>query len=274
MFELTEENRAELLALILRQYNYDFSDYASASFFRRINRFIQLKVITDFPTLINRITSEENFFIDCLNELTVNYTEMFRDPGMFCILQEQIFPHFKSYPRLKIWSAGCSSGEEVFSLSILLHENNLLEKSRIYATDISTRMIQTAQQGIYPLLKFKDYAANYLWAGGHYTLSHYYVTRNGLVQFSKFLSQNTTFSSHNLVSGQPFNTFQLIICRNVLIYFNRELQERVIKLLADSLSLNGYLIIGPKETLYFSKHRHQFELINQEYKIYQKINSI
>lgn len=266
----TEEKNV-LLNLIKNRYDYDFSDYSESSLMRRINKFCQITKIESFFDLKHYIVNDNRLFEKFINEVTVNVTEMFREPDFFKSLAQNVFPYVNTYPTINVWHAGCSTGEEVYSNTILLKENNLYDKSRIFATDINSDVLETGKKGRYPLSLIKDYSKNYIRAGGVKSLSDYYEVKDNFAVFEPVLRNHTLFFSHNLVSDSSFQEFNLIICRNVLIYFNIHLQERVFKLFYDSLPVFGYLALGSKETLQFSSLFNKFELIDSSNKIYKKI---
>jgi chemotaxis protein methyltransferase CheR len=260
-----------ILEVIYKSYGYDFFNYSRASLIRRLNRFMEDAAIRNTFDLKYLLTNDRNTFELFLQRVTVNVTEMFRDPEFYAVIKEKVIPVIATYPIIKIWHAGCSSGEEVFSIAILLHEAGLLNRSRIYATDINPSNIEKAKKGIVPLEVMKDYVSNYIKAGGQQDFASYYTARYNNAIISKELRKNILFSQHNLVTDQVFNEFQLIFCRNVMIYFNRELQNKVIRLFYDSLATLGYLAIGIKESLIFSDMRDYFEEVSRHEKIYRKI---
>lgn len=268
---ISTEEKNELLKLVNERYGYDFSDYAEASIRRRINRFAEMHLIDNYFDLRHLILNDKNLFALFTLEVTVNVTEMFRDPLFFKALASKVFPALKTYPHRKIWHAGCSTGEEVYSLAILLYENNLHKDTILYATDINARVVKQAKEGIYTLKAIKEYSTNYIKAGGQSSLSDYYTAEYDSVIMSKLLKKNMVFSTHNLAGDTSFNEFQMIICRNVLIYFNMELQERVLHLFYESLSMFGFLALGTKESILFSKLRDKFEVIDKNEKIFRKI---
>lgn len=228
--------------------------------------------IPTIQELKNNIEADEGYFEQFLLELTVNVTEMFRDPDFYKALRTKVVPHLKTYPHIRIWDAGCSTGEETYSLSILLKEEQLSTRSKIYATDINQKVLGKAKEGIYPISYMKDYSRNYLNAGGHTSLSDYYHARYNNAIMDDALKRNFIFSAHNLANDGPFNEFNLIVCRNVLIYFQKELQEKVIELFLQSLPVFGYLALGNKESLTVSMHRKHFEIIDSKEKIYRRIS--
>ncbi|GAA4469585.1 chemotaxis protein CheR [Nibrella saemangeumensis] len=268
--EINPEELNAIIDLIRLQYGYDFSDYAPASFRRRIARCMSTAGIKTAYDLKFHLLNDKPFFGWFLQSITVNVTEMFRDPAFYKMLREQVLPTLASYPVLKIWHAGCATGEEVFSMAILLQEEGLLRRTRIYATDLNPANLERARTGIVPLQHMRDYTFNYIQSGGKNEFSSYYTARYENAIIDKELRQNILFSPHNLVTDQVFNEFQLICCRNVLIYFNKVLQNRVIHLFYDSLSPLGYLAIGMKESLLFSDIRDRFDVVSATTKVFRR----
>ncbi|KQB43178.1 MCP methyltransferase, CheR-type [Flavobacterium daejeonense] len=261
----------ELLFTIKKQFDYDFCDYSKASMLRRINRFMDINNMKNAVDLKFELINNPAIFQNFINEIVVNVSEFFRDPSFFKSLREKVFPYLNSYPKINIWSAGCSFGEETYSLNILLKENNLFSKTRIYATDISANAIERARKGIYDNNNFKDYTRNYYDCGGKEALNNYFVSDDRHSMIQSELKQNVLFSNHNLVADSVFKECQLILCRNVLIYFNNELQNKALELFYESLPIHGFLAIGKKESLRFSSIYDNFKEIDREEKIYQKI---
>ena len=211
----------------------------------------------------HQILVDENYFHSLLVDLSLNVTEMFRDPAFFKAIREKVVPILKTYPFLKIWHAGCATGEEVYSMAILLKEEGLYERSLIYATDFNQIVVEKAAEAIFPTERFKQYTENYIKSGGTRSLTDYFTISYDSAMFDKELRKNIVFSDHNLVTDGVFGEMNLIVCRNVLIYFNRDLQNQVIKLFFDSLSLGGVLCLGTKETLLFSPHKDQFTALHK-----------
>jgi chemotaxis protein methyltransferase CheR len=269
--DISEEETDELLLLVDKFYGYDFTNYARASIQRRINRFIDDAGFAGAADLRQRLSNDRKVFDFFLQRITVNVTEMFRDPQFYSLIRQQVLPALASYPSIKVWHAGCSSGEEVFSMAILLFEAGLLKRSKIHATDLNSKNIEKAKKAILPLEVMKEDVANYMQAGGEKDFASYYTARYDNAIIRKDLRENITFSQHNLVTDQVFNEFQLILCRNVMIYFNRELQNRVIHLFDNSLSTFGFLGLGIKESLLFSDIKNKFEVISNQEKIFRKI---
>jgi len=268
--EISTEDFLHIVSIIRQQYGYDFTGYSQASLKRRIVRFMghmNLSTIFDLKYLI---LNDKAFFERMVQFITVNVTEMFRDPQFYKTLREQVLPKLASYPIIKIWHAGCSSGEEVFSMAILLHEAGLLERSMIYATDLNPANLEKAREGIIPLKVMKEYTYNYIQSGGTSDFSNYYTARYNNVIIHKELRKNIIYFQHNLVTDQVFNEFHLICCRNVFIYFNRELQNRVLQLFYESLSSLGYLALGIKESLLFTETGKRFEAVSASNKIFRR----
>ena len=250
---IIEDRELELLINeVFEYYGYDFSGYSSASLKRRVERLYHMDEFTRFTDLLTKVRTDPDYFKRMVEEITVNVTEMFRDPLFYASLRNEILPVLATKPFIRIWHAGCSTGEEVYSMAILLKEANLLHKSLMYATDINHIVLNTAKKGVFPLRIMKQYSENYRESGGKKDFSDYYTANYGLAKFNEDLSEKMVFSQHNLVSDSSFNEFDLILCRNVLIYFDKELQERALKLFDRSLSKLGYLALGTKETIKFS----------------------
>jgi chemotaxis protein methyltransferase CheR len=259
-----------LLEAIYLKYGYDFRDYAKASIKRRILHRRSLSKLETISSMQNRVINDTVFFETLLQDLSINVTEMFRDPLFYKVVRDQTLGLLKKQPFLKIWHAGCATGEEVYSMSILLQEQGLVENVQIYATDISPEAIATAQKGIYPIDKMSGYISNYRKTGGTASFADYYTARYDFAIIRNFLKKNVLFSVHNLVTDSCFGEMDLIVCRNVLIYFSRELQNRVFGLFLDSLRPGGLLCLGSKESIRFSEHSDQFEDFDKKQKIYRK----
>lgn len=269
MFE-TKEFR-ELLESIKFVYGYDFTEYAEASVRRRVAHFMDGHSINELDELAKVLLKNDAMFEEFVQELSVTVTEMFRDPTFYRGLADKVMKRLATYPSIKIWIAGCATGEEVYSVAILLHEHNLLERAIIYATDINQKSLQKAREGIYSMRNMKAYTENYLKAGGSKSFSEYYQANYDSALLDKSLKQNIVFSPHNLTADKSFNEFQLILCRNVLIYFNQSLQNKVINLFYESLSDFGFLALGNKESLLFTDKRKNFEEVVGKERIYMKI---
>jgi chemotaxis protein methyltransferase CheR len=260
-----------LLADLLEHYGYDFTGYSKASIKRRILRLYSLDKAVSFAEFRYKINNDTFYFKRFVEQITVNVTEMFRDPGFFKTLRNVVLPKLGTYPLIRIWLAGCSTGEEAYSISIILKELNLLHKSLIYATDINPIVLEKAGQSMFAMSQMKQYSENYILSGGTEEFSSYYTANYSLAKFSDELKSRIIFSTHNLVSDHSFNEFQLILCRNVLIYFDRDLQHKVLQLFDDSLEGLGYLALGTKETLDFSPLARNYKRVPAE-KIWRKVN--
>jgi chemotaxis protein methyltransferase CheR len=269
---ISSEQLNELIDIVKKIHGFDFSDYTKASFKRRLARIMMLKKL-EFYDLKHVLVNDAGFFQEFLEEITVNVTEMFRDPTFYKALKNQVVPYLSTYQHIKIWSAGCSSGEEVYSLAILLNEEKLGKKSFIYGTDINTEVLNEARKGIYSLRKIKSYSENYLFTGLPGSLTDHFTMMYDAAAIHSELKQNTLFSIHNLISDTGFNEFQMISCRNVFIYFETELQYKILDLFYKSLCPLGYLCLGNKETIRSDVFRKKFKVINQKENIYQKIGS-
>lgn len=267
-----EEEISVLLNDLLECYGYDFTDYSLASMQRRINRLFSMDRFPSFAEFRYRVRNDPSYIQHFVEEITVNVTEMFRDPSFYLALRKQVLPMLATYPFIRIWHAGCSTGEEVYSMAILLQEANLLHKSVIYATDINTSVLEKARKGIFPIANMQQYSQNYMASGGQHEFSAYYAAKYDYAKFNESLSRKVIFAPHNLVTDGSFNEFQLIICRNVLIYFNKDLQEKVLRLFSESLEQLGYLGLGAKETLKFTNEAHKFRQIDKREKIWRKVS--
>ena len=260
-----------LLQAIFEHYGLDFRDYAHASIKRRIMRCVAEEQSGTIANLQARALADTSVMERMLRILTVPVTAMFRDPGFFLALREHALPILRTYPFLRFWVAGCATGEEVYSLAILLHEEGLSERCRIYATDLSETALDQAKSGIFPLSVMQDYTRNYQNSGGRQVFSDYYTADNQFVAFRSYLRENVVFAAHNLAGDASFNEFNVIFCRNVMIYFNRSLQDRVHRLLHDSLAMFGYLGLGRSESVRFSACEHSYEAVAAKERLYRKI---
>jgi chemotaxis protein methyltransferase CheR len=270
---LTTEQITELIDLVKEVHGFDFSNYTKASLKRRLMRVMQIKKLS-FYDLKRALVNEQQFFQDFLEEITVNVTEMFRDPSFYKAVKSEVLPYLSTYQHIKIWSAGCSTGEEVYSLAILLQEAGLTDKSFIYGTDINTLVLKDARKGIYSFRNIKGYAENYQLSGLRGSLTDYFTTMYDAATIHSELKLNTLFSVHNLISDTVFNEFQLITCRNVFIYFETKLQEKILELFYNSLCPHGFLCLGSKETIRSDIFKKKFKEINQKENIYQKIGAL
>jgi chemotaxis protein methyltransferase CheR len=267
---INDEQVEILLSDLLEHHGYDFTGYSRASLKRRIIRLYGLDKAVSFAEFRYRIINDTPYFKRFVEQITVNVTEMFRDPSFFKTLREDVLPTLGTYPFIRIWLAGCSTGEEAYSISIILKELNLLHKSLIYATDLNPVVLEKARQGMFSMSQMKQYSENYISAGGMKDFSSYYTANYSLAKFNEELKSKMIFSTHNLVSDHSFNEFQLILCRNVLIYFDRELQHQVLDLFNESLEELGYLALGTKETVDFSNIAKYYKRVPAN-KIWRKI---
>lgn len=261
-----------LLHFLFTKYGYDFSGYAPSSMKRRSYHFMITRQIETLEQLRHLLSTQPKFFVEFVQTISVTVTEMFRDPAFYQSLRENTLPRLSTYPVIRIWIAGCATGEEVYSMAILLKEEGLLSRTVIYATDINLHSLEAAKEGIFPLAFMKNYTKNYQQSGGKGEFSSYYVAAHSYAMFNKSLRKNIVFSSHNLVSDGSFNEFQLILCRNVLIYFTPPLQNRVVNLFYDSLCPFGYLALGSKESLAFTEKKVSFEPVDKKQKIFRRVN--
>ena len=270
---LTRSTDAQVRALmeaIYQHYSYDFRDYSPSSQRRRLHHALDRFHCADVAALQQLILGDPAAFVQLLQILTVPVTQMFRDPAFFLALREHVVPVLKTYPSPTIWVAGCCTGEEALSLAIVLHEEGLLERSRIYATDINPQALATAAGGVYPLHRLQEYADNYLAAGGLGQLAEYYSVEHATVRFQQRLLDKINFSDHSLATDSVFVETQLICCRNVLIYFNKTLQERALGLFHESLCHRGFLGLGSKESVQFTRFATDFEALPGLEKLYRK----
>ena len=267
-----EEIEVELLLEgIFRLYGFDFRGYAPASLRRRIRRRMDGEKVETISALQNLILHDSQVMERLLLDLSINVTAMFRDPTFFHSFRTTVVPLLRTYPFTRIWVAGCATGEEVYSLAIVLAEEGLSERTRIYATDINEAVLEQARLGVFPLDKMQEYTQNYIRAGGTHAFSEYYVARYEGAQFARGLVENVVWARHNLVSDAAFNEFNVIMCRNVMIYFDKGLQEHVHELFYESLSMFGILALGQKETITFSPREHAYEELDPGERLYRKI---
>ncbi|BAX79223.1 CheR family methyltransferase [Labilibaculum antarcticum] len=259
-----------LLEAIFQKYGYDFRDYSKAHIKRRLMHRMAIGKFDSISLLQNKVLRDKSFFISLLEDLSINVTEMFRDPEFYSSFREQVVPNLRTYPFIKIWHAGCATGEEVYSLAILLKEENLLDRCQIYATDFNRRVLDIAKLGIYPTQGLEKFNRNYIESGGKNSLSDYYTLKYGSLKLDQSLSKKIVFADHNLVTDTVFAEVNLILCRNVLIYFNKDLQNKVINLFYQSLSSSGFLCLGTKESLRFTQLESDFANIDSSQKIYKK----
>lgn len=262
-----------LLEAIYHRYHYDFRNYAMASVKRRLRQAREQMGVPTISALQERVLHDASTLPQLLGYLTVQVSEMFRDPSYFKAIREQVLPHLRTYPSLKIWIAGCSGGEELYSLAILFREEGLEQRTLFYATDINPDALHTAEAGIYSLDRIQLFTENHRKSGGKSSLSDYYTAAYGRASFDKSLRERVVFSDHSLVTDAAFAEMHLISCRNVLIYFDRPLQDRAFGLFRESLARKGFLGLGSKESLRFSEHAASFKEFVREEKIYQRVTT-
>ena len=261
-----------LLEGVFRHYGFDFRAYAYASIRRRLWKRVEGERLATISALQEKILHDTEAMERLLLDLSVNVTAMFRDPTFYREFRERVVPLLRTYPFIRIWHAGCSTGEEVFSMAILLEEEGLYDRARLYATDINDVVLQRAKQGIFPLDRMQEYTENYMKAGGKRSFSEYYTAKYDGALFSPSLTRNIVFSQHNLVTDRSFSEFHVIFCRNVLIYFDKSLQNRVHSLFYDSLVMFGIMALGSKESLKFSQYEPCYEKLSAVEKLYRKVH--
>jgi chemotaxis protein methyltransferase CheR len=259
-----------LLEAIHRRHGYDFRGYALASLRRRLWHRVYGEGLQTLSGLQERILHEPGCMDRLLRDLSINVTEMFRDPSFYVALRERVFPLLRTHPFIRVWQAGCSTGEEIYSLAIALREEGLLERTRIYATDINNAALERAGSGAFPLERMQRYTENYLRAGGTEAFSSYYTADGDSARFDPELGRSVVLAQHNLVTDGSFNEFHLIVCRNVMIYFGSALQEEVLQLFADSMMRFGILALGRKESMRRSRHAVEYELLDEAEKIFRR----
>ncbi len=259
-----------LLEAIYQKYGYDFRQYSKAHIKRRIVHRISSSGLKSVSELQHKVLHEKPFIDLVLQDLSINVTQMFRDPDFYKAVRNEVVSLLKTYPFIKIWHAGCSTGEEVYSMAILLKEEGLLDRTQIYGTDFNQRVLRNSRDGIYDVGHIQEFTRNYQLSGGKESFSDYYTAKYNSVIMNSSLKKNMVFADHNLVTDSVFAEVNMVICRNVLIYFNKELQNRVLNLLTDSLIPGGILCLGSKETLQFSEPFEKYTVINKTEKIYMK----
>ncbi len=258
-----------LLEAVYRRYGFDFREYARASLRRRLWRRMNVEGLQTITQLHDLLLHDPNCMERLLRDLSINVTAMFRDPSFYVSFRENVVPTLRTYPFTRIWCVGCSTGEEVYSLAILLHEEGLYERARIYATDINENVLDAAQAGVYPLERMQQYTQNYIRAGGKSEFSEYYVAAYDRARFSRELAENVVWAQHNVAMDSAFNEFNVIVCRNVLIYFDKPLQDRVHRLFAESLETFGVLALGRKESILFTPFADRYDEIDADERIYR-----
>lgn len=260
-----------LLEALFQRYHYDFRHYARASIKRRLTQARDQLGYATFSALQAALLHDPNMLSRLLGYLTVQVSEMFRDPAYFRSLREKVIPHLRTWPSLKVWVAGCSHGEELYSLAILFREEGLFDRTLFYATDINPDALRAAEAGVYALDRVRKFTENHQKSGGRSSLSDYYTADYGRAVFDASLRSRVVFSDHSLVTDAVFAEMQLVSCRNVMIYFDRVLQDRAIGLFRDALPRNGFLGLGSRESLRFSRHAAAFTEFVGEEKIYRKL---
>jgi chemotaxis protein methyltransferase CheR len=260
-----------LMEAVYLKYNYDFRDYTGASQKRRVLVALRAMECDTVSALQARVLRDPQAFAQLLQYLTIPVTEMFRDPEYYEAVRTQVVPFLRTYPSLKIWIAGCSTGEEVWSMAILLQEEGLLERSLVYATDINPQSLEAARRGVFPLDRMRLYTENYQKAGGTRAFSDYYTAAYGGALFDRSLVENVTFADHSLATDSVFSETHFVSCRNVMIYFNRRLQDRVLGLFHESLCHRGFLGLGSKESIDFSSYAQRFETLSKRERLFRKV---
>jgi chemotaxis protein methyltransferase CheR len=261
-----------LLEAVYRRYGVDFRQYAQASLKRRLYRRLHAEGLDTLSQLQDRLLHDPPCMERLLLDLSINVTSMFRDPSFYAAFRKHVVPILRTYPFTRIWCAGCSTGEEVYSLAIVLHEEGVYDRTRIYATDINEHVLQTAAEGVFPLERMQQYTQNYLRGGGKEDFSQYYVAAYDSVRLSRSLTENVVFAQHNLAMDRSFNEFNVIVCRNVMIYFDKALQDHVHGLFYESLPTFGILALGHKESIGFTRLAGRYEEIDAAERIYRKVS--
>jgi chemotaxis protein methyltransferase CheR len=269
--DVDEIELALLLEGVYRRYGFDFREYAPASLRRRVWRRVHAEGLSTISALQDKLLHDPASMERLLLDLSINVTAMFRDPSFYLRFREKVVPLLRTYPFTRIWVAGCSTGEEVYSLAILLQEEAVYERTRIYATDINESVLERARAGVFPLEKMREYTENYITAGGTRAFSEYYLAKYDGAQFQRSLVDNVVFAQHNLVSDRSFNEFNVIVCRNVMIYFDRGLQDHVHRLFYESLMTFGVLALGAKESISFSPFEDRYEDLDANERLYKKV---
>ncbi len=259
-----------LLEALNRRYGYDFRSYARASIDRRVRQFLSVKRIPRISDLIPLAIHDEALFSELTQYFSISVTEMFRDPFVYRALRESVVPFLRTFPFVRVWNAGCASGEEVYSLAIVLEESDLSKRVNIFGTDFNDDALERARQGIYPAERIREYTRNYQEAGGKGSFSEYYHAGYDAATMTSSLKERITFANHNLTVDNVFAEMHLVFCRNVLIYFNKELQNRALRLFSESLVRGGFLVLGTREDLRFSEVADEFEPVDKRARIYKK----
>ena len=259
-----------LLDGIYQRYGYDFRSYASTSIRRRIWKFAEQEKLATISAVQEAVLHQSDMMDKFVLSLTVNVTTMFRDPAFFLALRNEVVPILKTYPMIRIWDAGCATGEEAYSMAIVLKEEGIYDRCRIYATDMNEDVLRKAKTGIFPLAHMKEYTDNYIQSGGKNSFSEYYTAKYDYAIINQELRQNIIFAQHNLVTDKSFNEFNLVLIRNVLIYFNESLRTKVLDLLHESMASFGILALGKRESLKFSKYESAYEELDSAMKLYKR----
>lgn len=260
-----------LLEGIYKQYGYDFRDYSFSSMKRRVKKSVEDEKVETISGFQEKVLHDSSCMTRFIDTMSINVTAMFRDPEFYMAFRKKVIPELRTSSFIRIWHAGCSTGEEVYSMAILLKEEGLLEKTRLYATDLNEKVLNKAKEGIYSLKHMQEYTNNYSAAGGHESFSKYYFAKHNNAVFNNELKNNIVWAEHNLVTDGSFNEFDVIICRNVLIYFNEALQAHVHKLFYESLAVPGFFILGSKENIRFSSCEKNYTDVDAKWKIYRKV---
>jgi len=268
--DLEEIEISLLLDAIQKRHGYDFHQYAKASLSRRIKNRLVLEGLDCISEMIPRILRDNLFFDRFLLEMSVTVTQMFRNPIVFKTIRDELFPKLKTYSRIKIWHAGCATGEEAYSMAIMLAEAGLLDRTQIYATDFNNNSLEIAKKGIYPVEDVTDWSSDYIEAGGVGSFSDYYHAKYDSMKISKEIMESVTFAHHNLMRDQAFGEMNVIVCRNVLIYFEKDLQNKVLTMMRESLVHRGYLVLGDRESLDFTDVSKDFKEVHKKTRVYQK----
>jgi chemotaxis methyl-accepting protein methylase len=272
--EPNELQKVEINLLIeglYQMYGYDFRGYVQSSVSRRIMHRMRVEKLPTITALLEKVLHEQGFLERLLNDLSIQMTEMYRDPSFFAAFRSEVVPLLRDLPEIRIWHAGCATGEEVYSMAILMLEEGLAEKTTIYATDMNEKAVIAATKGAFPLKKMQQYTKNYLKAGGKKAFSEYYLTDHQFAYFNSKLNENLIFAQHNLVTDSSFNEFHVVLCRNVLIYFDTVLQQKVHTLIYNSLANGGFIGLGSKESMLCLPKGMQYEEFNLNERIYQKV---
>jgi chemotaxis protein methyltransferase CheR len=259
------------LEAIFKRWGYDFRNYARASLNRRVARRLSITGLKRISEMIPLVVHDQDFFELFLSDMSVTVTEMFRDPWVFKKIRETVIPKLRTYSRINIWHAGCATGAEVYSMAIILQEEGLLDRCQIYATDFNNKSLSLAKKGIFPINLMKAYTKNYIEAGGKSSFSDYYRASYDSACMVKSLRDHITFANHNLMNDGVFAEMNLLMCRNVMIYFNRNLQNRSLKLFSESLVPRGFLVLGTQESLNYSDYNHEFESFEAKERIYRQL---